>query len=54
MLFKCPVCGRIKKYQKWIKVDRKVQKEAEDYDGGICIMFVKCPVCKIDKVTHDR
>jgi len=48
-LFRCPVCGRIKKFNRWIKVDKKVKQEVEDYKGEVAIVPVKCPMCKVAK-----
>lgn len=50
MLFKCPDCGRIKKLNRWIKVDKQVKQEVEDYKGEVVIVLVKCPMCKIQVV----
>lgn len=49
MLFKRPICGRIKKYNRWIKVDKKVKEEVEDYRGEVTIVAVRCPVCRVKK-----
>ena len=50
MLFKCPDCGRIKKLNRWIKVDKRVEQEVEEYRGEVATKLVKCPVCKIQVV----
>jgi len=48
-LFRCPDCGRVKKFNRWIKVDEKVKKEVEGYKGEVAIVLVKCPMCKVKK-----
>ena len=48
-MFRCPDCGRVKKFNRWIKVDEKVKKEVEGYKGEVAIVLVKCPMCKVKK-----
>jgi hypothetical protein len=53
MLFKCPDCGRIKKYLSWKFPDKSDQQEVEQYQGQVAIKLVKCPMCRI-KLNNNK
>jgi len=50
MVFRCPDCGRIKKYLQWKFPDKDDRREVEQYQGEVAIKPVKCPMCKIQVV----
>jgi len=53
MLFRCPDCGRVKKYLSWKFPDKDDQKEVEQYQGEVTIKLVKCPMCKITSLKKE-
>lgn len=58
LMVKCPVCGRYKKFGKWIKTD---DFEEQDFralvklmqNGQVSFQFVKCSFCT-DPNPHFR
>jgi hypothetical protein len=49
MVFLCPVCGRVKKYNRWKFPDKEYRDELERYKEEVSIVPVKCPVCRVMK-----
>jgi len=47
MVFRCPDCGRVKKYLQWKFLNKADKQEAEQYQGNVAIKAVKCPMCRV-------